>query len=279
MSGAVEALLGFSRRDGEPVTADEVAVPGYPDNRVVPTRCTIRDARAAGTSLDREGFVLERHRSASAGERDRRTLAHDYHAEMAAFLEDYLGASAVCPSAEAALLVRYGERLVGRRAFERPTDIIDDRIPASFAHVDYYPEVALQSARYVEGAPSAWSRMMIAQIWRAVSGAPQDVPLAICDRRTLAESDISPRTGILAPENAPGMADPSFTIGGIHHNPAQHWYYFPEMEPDEVLIFTGYDSAHADGWKVAHGAIDNRRTHPHGLPRISIEARFYAFFA
>jgi len=117
--------------------------------------------------------------------------------------------------------VRYGERLVGRRRLERPTGIIDDRIPASFVHIDYYPEVALASARNI-GGPPEYSRMMIIQTWRAVSGAPQDVPLAICDRRTLADADISPRTGILAPENAEGLADPSFTIGEIHYNPAQH---------------------------------------------------------
>jgi hypothetical protein len=279
MSGAIEALLGFSRRDGEPVATDEVAVPGYPDNRVAPTPCVIRDARGVRASLDREGFVLERHRSAFTDVRSKQTLAHEYHAEMAAFLQDYLGADVVRPSGDSALLVRHGDRLVGRRAFERPTDIIDDRIPASFAHVDYYPDVARQSARYIDSGLPAFSRMMIAQTWRAVSGAPQDVPLAICDRRTLDEADISPRTGILAPENAPGLADPSFTIGGIHYSPAQHWYYFPEMEPDELLIFTGFDSAHADGWKVAHGAFDNRHTHPQGLPRVSFEARFYAFFA
>jgi|KBSSwiS6_1023812.scaffolds.fasta_scaffold36978_1 hypothetical protein len=49
------------------------------------------------------------------------------------------------------------------------------------------------------------------------------------------------------------------------------------MEPDEVLLFTGYGSASADGWKVGHGAFDNRRTHPHGLPRVSFEARFCVF--
>jgi hypothetical protein len=278
MAAPIEALLGFSRRDDEPVTADELAVPGYPDNRVVPTRCPIHDARAQRTSLDAEGFVLERHRSAFAGERDKQSLARDYHAEMAAFLRDYLGAAAVHPSGESALLVRYGERLVGRREFERPTDIIDDRIPASFAHVDYYPDVAVQSARHIADGLERYARMMIAQTWRAVSGAPQDIPLALCDRRTLDEADISPRTGVLAPENAPGLDDPRFVIGGIHHNAAQRWYYFPEMQPDEVLIFTGYDSLRDDGWKVAHGAFDNRHTHPHALPRVSFEARFYAFF-
>jgi len=36
----IEALLGFSRRDEEPGMPDDVAVPGYPDNRVVPTPST-----------------------------------------------------------------------------------------------------------------------------------------------------------------------------------------------------------------------------------------------
>lgn len=276
-SGSIEAMLGFSRRDDEAGQPGDLAVPGYPDNRVALVPCAIRDARAASTSLDREGFELVRHESTHVGERDKGKLARDYHGEMAGFLKEYLGASTVLASGGSALLVRYGARLVGRRPFERPTDIIDDRIPASFNHVDYYPEVALGSARYM-GGPEHYSRFILVQTWRAVSGAPQDIPLAICDRRTLADSDLSPRTGILAPENAPGMDDPSFTIGGIHHNPAQEWYYYPDMEPDEVLLFTGYDSAHGDGWKVGHGAFDNRHTDPDGVARISFEARFYAFF-
>lgn len=273
----IEALLGFSRRDGDLAGAGDLAVPGYPDNWVVPTACAIHDARAAGCTLEAEGFELIRHRSAHAGERDKAVLARDYHAEMAAFLREYLGASVVLASGDSALLVRYGERLVGRHPFERPTDIIDDRIPASFAHVDYYPEVALASASHI-GGPAEYSRFVIAQTWRTVSGAPQDVPLAICDRRTIADRDISPRKGVLAPENAPGLADPSFIIGGIHYDPGQRWYYYPNMEPDELLLFTGYDSDVPHGWKVGHGAFDNRHTHPHGLPRVSFEARFYAFW-
>jgi len=276
-SGTIEALLGFSRRDAEESQPGDLAVPGYPDNRIVRIPCVIRDARAAGTSLDRQGFELAYHRSSHAGERDKATLARDYHEEMAEFLKEYLGASTVLPSGGSALLVRYGARLVGRHPFDRPTDIIDDRIPASFAHVDYYPEVALGSARAM-GGPERYSRFMLVQTWRAVSGAPQDVPLAICDRRTISDADLSPCTGILAPENSEGLDDPSFTIGGIHHSPVQQWYYYPGMEPDEVLIFTGYDSACKDGWKVGHGAFDNRHTDPGAPPRISFEARFYAFF-
>ena len=276
-SGTIEALLGFSRRDGEKGEPGDLAVPGYPDNRIVQVPCAIYDARRHAPSLHREGFELVRHGSAHVGQRDKAALARDYHAEMAGFLKQHLGASTVLASAGSALLVRYGARLVGRHPFERPTDIIDDRIPASFNHIDYYPEVALGSARAM-GGPEHYSRFILVQSWRAVSGAPQDVPLALCDRRTLADGDLSPRTGILAPENAPGLADPSFTIGGIHHNPAQRWYYYPDMVPDEVLLFTGYDSAHADGWKVGHGAFDNRHTHPDAPARVSFEARFYAFW-
>ena len=116
---SVARLFAPRRRAGR---RGDVAVPGYPDNRVVPTRCAIRDARDAGTSLEREGFELVQHRSAHVGERDKAKLAQDYHAEMAGFLQDDFGASTVIPSGGSALLVRYGARLVGRHASSgRPT--------------------------------------------------------------------------------------------------------------------------------------------------------------
>ena len=104
-SGPVEALLGFSRRAGEAGSPGDVAVPGYPDNRIVQVPCTIHDARLHDASLDREGFTLVRHASAYADERDKGTLARDYHEEIAKFLKEYLGASTVLASGGSALLV------------------------------------------------------------------------------------------------------------------------------------------------------------------------------
>jgi hypothetical protein len=282
MFEALEAFIGFSRRDSEACSPDDVFVPGYPDNPVMPVRCRIGDARRSDTpSLDRHGFTLIEHETAFADERDRDILREGYHDEMADFLKRYMNASRVVASPNG-LLVRYGDRLVGRRPHVGRADIIDDRIPASFAHVDYLADAVRQQAAtdaHLEGLEDLeYSRMVVVQTWRAVSEPPQDVPLAICDRRTVDEADISPRKGILDPKNADGLAASVFYIGGIHFNPSQKWYYYPCMRSDEVLVFTGFDTAKPEYSRVPHAAFDNRATHPDAHPRESIEARFYAYY-
>jgi hypothetical protein len=282
MSTTIEAYIGFSKRDNEPVTSDEVAVPGYPDNRIQPTRCQVHDARTTGEpSLDREGFALMDHNSDYAAVRDRQILRKGYNDEMSALLKKQMNASLVVPSRNG-LLVRYGNLLVGRNKHSGATDIIDDKIPASFAHVDYLTEDALESAAMearIEGIYNiSYRRLVIIQTWRAISEPPQDVPLAICDCRTLDEADISRRTGVLAPENSVGMPSPIFYVGGIHYNSRQRWHYYSYMKPNEVLLFTGYDTERPSSAKVAHAAFDNRATHPAANPRESIEARFYVYY-
>jgi hypothetical protein len=58
----------------------------------------------------------------------------------------------------------------------------------------------------------------------------------------------------------------------------QHWYCYPDLTADEVLLFTGFDSACPGGGRVAHGAFDNRANAPAAIARESVEARFFAFF-
>src|SRR3546814_8276607 len=44
----------------------------------------------------------------------------------------------------------------------------------------------------------------------------------------------------------------------LSFNPAQRWYYFPRLTPDEAILIKGYDSAE-DGVArfTAHGAFDD----------------------
>ena len=124
---SIQAYIGFSQHDTAPVEAGETAVPGYPDNRVMPLLSTIEDAREnPAISLDEEGFTLARHQTAFADERDLEVLRRGYHDEMAAFLTDYLDATLVVP-ARAGILVREGRRLMGRAKFDGDPDVIDDR--------------------------------------------------------------------------------------------------------------------------------------------------------
>ncbi len=59
----------------------------------------------------------------------------------------------------------------------------------------------------------------------------------------------------------------------------QHnWYYYPEMQVDECLIFKVYDK-HEDGPRfVFHTAFDDPQTPSDAPARRSIEARVIIFF-
>ena len=69
-----------------------------------------------------------------------------------------------------------------------------------------------------------------------------------------------------------------FELSLYHHNPGQRWFYFPDLHPDELLVFTGHDSDPARPQGVAHAAFTDPSC-PAGVPpRESIDERLIAFF-
>jgi hypothetical protein len=282
MSETVQAEINFGRRASEPVLPGELAVPGFPDNRLAPLRCAIADARKAeGLSLDRQGFALVPHSSACSGEGVAGS-GQGYRQEMTAFLQDYLDAPLVVPS-QIGLCVRYADRLVQGPRDEADPGYVDDTAPANFAHVDYLEpaQVAAHAALDAEAQGfdvSVYSRMVMVQTWRALSPPPQDMPLALCDRQTMRGEDIIRIKGVLPPVNNHQHEDQVYYVGSLHHSDRQRWYYYPGMTEDEVLLFVGMDTAMADGGQTAHTAFDNRANEPAAHTRKSLEARFYAYY-
>ncbi len=284
MSTVIDGSIGFSKRDGEPVSAEEFTIAGFPDNRVELRACRIRDGRGFPTSLDDEGFELVDHRSEFADERDYWVLKEGYQDEVGAVIQARSGAALVLAHRHG-LDIRFAQPMytTGPRA---PRDgAMNHNAPNSFAHVDFYTYSMrsgitrdLQLDYGIDAAD--FSRVVIYQTWRAVSDPPQDVPLALCDRRTLSARDVRRIAAVHSPLESTNDADPNvtFELGGIHFDPGQKWYYFSNMTPDELLVFVGYDSARDRAW-VAHSAFDNRANlHGGGRHRESIETRFFALF-
>src|SRR5438876_710721 len=68
---------------------------------------------------------------------------------------------------------------------------LDNSRPARFAHVDVSDATAaLFSQRSLPEGAGAPRRTAHYNIWRAISPAPQDVPLALCDARSVAQGDL-----------------------------------------------------------------------------------------
>jgi hypothetical protein len=71
-------------------------------------------------------------------------------------------------------------------------------------------------------------------------------------------------------------------VGEVYHcayNPEHRWYYFPNMQRHEAVVFKTFDSI-KDGrarW-TAHTAFDDPTSPPDAPPRESIEMRTLAFY-
>ncbi|MDF0498639.1 CmcJ/NvfI family oxidoreductase [Bradyrhizobium yuanmingense] len=262
----VQGQMAFARRSPEE-RAPEVFFPRYEAIPMVSHEVTIRNARPIvdDLSLDREGFALVQHKTSCAKERNAEILADRYLEEMVPFLKDYFNAAWVVPKRDGVI--------VRSAAKNAATGI---RGTAGMAHIDYAPISApMLAARenHVQGLPiRSYSRLMIIQAWRAVSPPPQDIPLALCDSASVLDTDVL-------------VHDYVSDIGAdwksclLYYSPLYRWYYFPDMTQDELILFKGYDSEENCNARAAHTGFDNRRAYPNALPRESIEARFYVYYA
>ena len=104
-------------------------------------------------------------------------------------------------------------------------------------------------------------------IWRAFSGMPQDVPLALCDARSVATDDL-----ILADAIFDVGAPPhwSFESWIVAHSLTHEWFWFSDLTRDEVLIFKTNDSDPARAHCVPHVAFDHPNCPTDAPPRASI---------
>jgi hypothetical protein len=121
------------------------------------------------------------------------------------------------------------------------------------------------------GRRTAARRFAIIQVWRPINHPVESHPLAICDAQS-----VNPANLVV---NERRYQDRVGQTYAITHDPAERWYWFPHMRPDEALVFKVYESL-KDGrarW-TAHTAFVDPTSPPDARPRESIEIRTLAFF-
>jgi hypothetical protein len=236
---------------------------------VVPRAVDIEDVRHRATppSLDAEGFRLYPHRSAVRDFRDRGEIERIHTEEIRELLLCVSGADHVIITG--AGILRFGER-------SRESGAHNNSRPARFVHVDVSDTTA--SSFYARSRPEngrAVRRSAQYNVWRVLTPPPQDVPLAVCDARTLAAEDLIPADAIF---DSNGVVAFSFEALLIRHNPRQRWAFYSNMRPEEALIFKTHDSDRSRAHCVPHGAFDNPACPADVPPRASLEMRGIAYW-
>ncbi|MEX2525621.1 MAG: CmcJ/NvfI family oxidoreductase [Gammaproteobacteria bacterium] len=237
----------------------------YDDSRFEERSVTIHNGRPLADSflLDRDGFVFVRHETLVKDFFDRDELENVYYPEVKQLVRRITGGSRVVVFDHT---LRAGDELMRQEKKIRE--------PVIAVHNDYTENSAPQRVRDLlpdEADELLKHRFQIVQVWRPVNVPAIRSPLALCNAASISTEDLILTE--LVYEHRTGE------IYHLAYNPEHEWYYFPEMQADEALVFKVYDSLD-DGRAryTAHGAFDDPSTLPDAPPRQSIEVRTLVFF-
>lgn len=238
-----------------------------PDVRPV----TFHDARGwpAPPSLWREGVTLAEHRTAVRDFTDRGEIRDVYARELAELIRAVTGAGRAVgfPFANVRKSPRAADYAAG-----------DNSQPASFPHVDVTPKTShgLVDTFFGPKDPLEPGQVLVGyNVWRVLSDPPQDMPLAVCDARTVLKADLVEADGVYDAGEPPWPTAEAYLV---RHNPAHRWLYFSGMRPGEALIFRAYGNEPTPVPGAPHVAFTDPGCPASAGPRISVEARAYAVF-
>ncbi|HVO95044.1 MAG TPA: CmcJ/NvfI family oxidoreductase [Terriglobales bacterium] len=214
-------------------------------------------------SLEREGFILVRHETQVKNFYDETEIRSVYYPETEALVKKISGAKRV---------LVFDHTLRSADSARREEKNISG--PVRNAHNDYTEWSGPQRVRDLlpeEAEELLQRRFAVIQTWRPIRHPVEREPLAIADARSIGTEELIPSARIYPNRR-----------GEVYHstfNLAHRWFYFPNMQRNEAMVFKCFDSL-KDGrarW-TAHCAFDDPTSPPDAPPRESIEMRTLAFF-
>ena len=265
----LEATLSyFVDTDTMPVTL--VGTPGGSDRRVgggasEQRRVTLRNGRleARNFVLERNGFRFVDHDTNVVDFFDDDEVRRVYYPEMQALVKAETGAARVevfdhtLRTADDELRETRKIRAVVRRVHNDYTEWSGPQRVRTFL-----PQEADELLR---------RRFAVIQVWRPIRHPVETWPLAIADAQS-----ISPENLVVTERRYPDRIGQTYAIT---YDPGHRWYWFPQMRPDEALVFKTYESEKTGRARwTAHTAFEDPTTPPDARPRESIEIRTLAFF-
>lgn len=234
----------------------------------------IEDARTwpEKPALDGAGFEYHRHESACSDFYDDNQVKSVYYPEVAEVVRCSTGAQAVFVFDHN---VRSAERAArGQRGVRTPVD---------GAHVDYTaasgPQRIEEILEQFGHSDLAGRHVALINLWRPIVGPVLDVPLALCDARSVAAGELVETRILHYGEDREDLPRHTGHIYSLYYGAQHRWAYVSAMQPDEVLLLKCYDSRD-DGRArfMAHTGFKNPACPQKFTPRESIEARTLVIF-
>lgn len=223
----------------------------------------IHNARRASPAFDSRGFVLLQ-RTTDIDFLDKQDVQNRWHPQAQQLVRELTGAQDVFPFLG---ILRGGEAAEGGG-------------PALMAHVDFNAATLRHWVRLLAGERGqelSKKRLVNINLWTPLRPV-ENSPLAVCDARSIAPEDVleisfgRPETR-QTDEFAGGFDSGGFVLA---YNPRHRWYYYPAMQPHEVIAFRLCDTGEKSVHMTAHTAFDDPTSIPGTPKRISYELRTIA---
>jgi hypothetical protein len=257
----VEAIIKYPERaaEGGNISGNKEFTFGLEDHRM-----RIHNARLVEASLDAEGFALLK-RPTDIDLTSREDTEARWHPLACDMVRDLTGARDVF-----ALLgiLRGGEEDLGGG-------------PALMAHVDFNGDTLRSWVARLAPPDRADAlkgrRLVNINLWTPVRPV-ENMPLGVCDATSVRPGDFM-NVSFGKPETretdtfAGAIQSGGFVLG---FNPDHRWWYYPHMQPDEVLAFRLHDTGDPSMRMTAHTAFEDPTSEPGAPKRMSYELRTIA---
>ena len=227
----------------------------------------IHDARQrTDLSLDTSGFILLREPTKMKNYEDPEELARVAYPEFEAIVKRLTGADRV---------LCFGPVL--RSSAAHPGGGIIKE-PSVAAHVDLtlksLRDQIVLSVGEKEAEPLLKRDFVNLNLWRPLKKV-ESKPLCLCDAETVERDEDMKIAGIINSFRNEGEPPVPYRESyNMMWRPRHRWYYVPDMEPDELLVFKLGDSRNKQ--LCPHTAFDLPGSE-HAAPRESFEIRTIAF--
>ncbi|KIJ54029.1 hypothetical protein M422DRAFT_154008 [Sphaerobolus stellatus SS14] len=210
-------------------------------------------------NTDNAGFLFVKNKATHTKFTDDAEIRKEYYAESIALLKKLTGARRVI----------IFDHTIRRHRPGVIDDSEENRQPVPSVHVDQTPEAAANRVRRHapdQAAELLKHRYQIINLWRPITHAAEEYPLALCDYRSINwDTDLVP-TALRYP-------DRDGETFSVVYNPNHKWKYLRDMTTEEAVLIKCFDSKQDGAILTPHTAFVDP-TSPKDAPlRESIELR------
>jgi hypothetical protein len=224
---------------------------------------TVYNAREFDFDITMGGFELINHVSSVQDFYNDEEVVSVYYEEMASHVKEKVGADKVQIFSHITrneAQAETGERKGGHR----------------LVHNDFTTSFGATLDPFLKETGINPQRIVVYNLWRRFDEDGVDTPFAVCDKRSVSDKELIPTDLFNYLPDQPNAL--TVEICQSSHSDLHKWYFYPEMNRDEVLMFKTYDSEEKPFIPTLHSAFDHPDTPEGASPRESIEVRAVCFF-